>query len=67
MDHIIEGIDKDNVEATIGWMQFLSGQNLDVFNFAEWLQVSFISSQLKKVYKILSILYIPYYTVYYKR
>ena len=39
MDHIIEGIDKDNVKATIGWMQFLSGQEKAVFDFSEWFQV----------------------------
>ena len=48
MDHIIEGIKEETVPATIEWMQFLSGQNLDVFNFAEWLQVSFKFSQVKK-------------------
>ena len=53
MDHIIEKIDPDQVDATIGWMQFLSGQPVDVFNFAEWLQVSFKYLSSKNVYNII--------------
>ena len=29
-------------ESTMEWMQFLSGQDVTVFNFAEWAIVSFI-------------------------
>ena len=53
MDHITEKIDPDQVETTIGWMQALSGQDPDVFNFAEWLQVSFKYLSSKNVYNII--------------
>ena len=43
MDHIKKEIEQYpgiNKESTIIWMQILSGQSVDVFNFAEWATVS---------------------------
>lgn len=39
MDHIHAEMDEEMKESAMTWMQFLSGQTVDVFDFSEWAMV----------------------------
>ena len=39
MDHIHAEMDEEMKESYITWMQFFSGQTVDVFDFTQWTMV----------------------------
>lgn len=39
MDLIHAQVEEDMKESTMAWMQFLSGQTVEVFDFSEWAMV----------------------------
>ena len=42
MDHLHAEMDEDGKESAMAWMQFLSGQTIDGFNFGEWAMVRIV-------------------------
>ena len=53
MDHIIKDMEQfpGMTESTIEWMQILSGEPVEIFDFAEWATVS---SKAKLIYQALT-------------